>query len=603
MKQTYKFIAIFCLGLLTVACNDDFLERTPETSIGAEDFFNTEEDLSMYILNLYDFPDHNIYVGDAATDNAATTGNTELKTMMITNPSSSTITGGWDWETDWSQLRAVNFFLENFEKADLTEDLMNHYEGLARFFRAKFYVEKIKRYSDVPWYDHVITSDDEEALMKTRDPRDYVVERILEDFTFAAENVQNSSESGAVNSWVVKAYFARFALYEGTFRKYHPELNLQNTADELIGVARDVSQDIINNSGYSLYTTGSPTTDYLDLFNNTSLAGNPEIILARYFENDLLNSGWWEYMFGNYEVSPAKDLLQNYLMADGSFYTNQPDYPTNSFVQEFESRDPRLSQTYAYPGFELIYTGTYAQGGGTYVQQLAKNFTGYHQIKGFVNNTEQTAQNGLDIPIIRYAEILLTFAEAKAELSELTQGDLEMSINLLRDRAGMPPLMMSPPIDAMQAARYPNISSAQKAKLLEIRRERRVELALEGYRQDDLMRWYAGDLLEGAQEGIYFSGLGAHDLTGDNIPDIMLIDALESIPENKEVNELGNPLIYYRAGAFGQDASVFLASGNSGTVQTTANPGTFEAPKYYYRPIPQADVVLNPNLTQIFGWK
>nr|WKN35646.1 RagB/SusD family nutrient uptake outer membrane protein [Tunicatimonas sp. TK19036] len=603
MKRIYQYFTIVCLGLMTFACNDDFLERTPETSIGAEDFFNSEEDLSMYILNLYDFPGHGIYVGDAATDNAATTGNTELKTMMISSPSSATITNGWDWEDDWAQLRAVNFFLENYEKAALTEDLMNHYQGLARFFRAKFYVEKVKRYSDVPWYDYVISSDDEEALMKARDPREFVVDRLLEDFTFAAEHVQSSSETGAVNSWVVKAYLARFALYEGTFRKYHPELNLQSTADEFIRLAQDVSQDIINNGGYSLYSTGNPTTDYLNLFNSASLSDNPEIILARYFENDLLNSGWWEYMFGNYEVSPAKDLLQTYLMADGSFYTNQPDYATHSFVEEFVSRDPRLSQTYAYPGFELIFTGTYAQGGGTYVQQLAKNFTGYHQIKGLVNNTDQAVQNGLDIPIVRYAEILLTYAEAKAELGELTQGDLDMSINLLRTRVGMPPLMMSPPIDPVQEAHYANISSAQKAELLEIRRERRVELALEGYRQDDLMRWYAGDLLEKAQEGIYFSGLGAHDLTGDGIPDIMLIDAAESIPEDKEFNELGEPLIYYRAGTFGQDASVFLENGTSGTIQTTATPGTFEAPKYYYRPIPQSDVVLNPNLTQIFGWE
>lgn len=603
MQRIYIPLLLSALVLAAAACNDDFLERTPETSIGADDFFNSEEDLSMYIMNLYNFPGHGIYVGDQATDNQATTGNTELKTMMLTDPSSTTITGGWDWETDWAQLRSINFFLENFEQADLSEELSNHYEGLARFFRARFYAEKVKRYSDVPWYDQVIASDDQELLMKARDPRTFVVDQLMEDFTFAAEHVQESAPEGAVDRWVVKAFLARFALYEGTFRRYHPELELQNTADAYLQLAREVSLDIMNNGGFALYNTGNPADDYRNLFNSNSLSGNPEIILGRYHENDLLNSGWWEYMFGNYETSPAKDLLQAYLMADGSYYTSQPDYATNSFVEEFANRDPRLSQTYAYPGFELVYTSTYSQGGGTYVQQLAKNFTGYHQIKGFVNDTDQAAQAGLDIPVVRYAEILLIYAEASAELGRLTQADLDQSINLLRARVGMPPLMMNPPIDPVQAARYPNISAPQPAELLEIRRERRVELALEGYRQDDLMRWHAGELLEPAPVGIYFNGLGTHDLTGDGVADIKLIEASASIPEDKEVNELGVPLVYYRAGTFGQDASVFLESGNAGTVQTAPDRGTFVEPKFYYRPIPQAHVALNPNLTQIFGWE
>ncbi len=601
--KTYKTLIILILVLLTGACNDDFLERTPETAIGEDAFFNTEEDLSLYIYNLYNFPSHTIYIQDQATDNAATTGNTELKTMMTGNPSAATITAGWDWEDDWQQLRTVNYFLENFQKAALSEALMNHYEGLGRFFRARFYANKVQRYSDVPWYDEVIASDDEKLLMKARNPRTFVVDKLMEDFRFAAEHVQPSSPAGAINASVVKAYLARFALYEGTFRQYHPELNLQNTAEDFIRTAGEVAKDLMDNGGYSLFTTGNAAEDYLSLFNSPDLAGNPEIILARYYENDLLNSGWWEYMFGNYETSPAKDLLQAYLMADGSYYSNQPGYETYSFVQEFANRDPRLSQTYAYPGFELVFTDTYAQGKGKYVQQLAKNFTGYHQIKGLVNSTDQSVQSSLDIPVIRYAEILLTYAEAKAELGALTQADLDMSVNLLRDRVGMPNLSMNPPVDPVQAARYPAIATPQKAELLEIRRERRVELAMEGYRQDDLMRWYAGDLLEKEPEGIYFSGLGPHDLTGDGIADIMLIEAAASVPENKEVNELGETLIYYRAGSIGEDASVFLENGNAGTIQTTAEIGTFVAPKFYYRPIPQSDVVLNPNLTQIFGWE
>ncbi|MDF9795618.1 hypothetical protein OKW21_000881 [Catalinimonas alkaloidigena] len=599
MNLIYKSLLTISLSLLIVACNDDFLDRVPETSIGKENFFNTEEDLDLYVYGLYNFPAHGQLIEDRSTDNAVTTGVTEIKNMMIGDPSSTTITGGWNW----AGLRDINFFLENFRNADLPESRLNHYEGLGRFFRARFYVEKIKRYSDVPWYDQVIASNDEELLLKGRDSREEVVQNIMDDFSFAAENVDTESVEGEVNSWVIKTYLARFALYEGTYRKYHPELNLQTTADEFITVARDVAQDIIENGGFALYNTGDPTTDYSRLFNNTSLGGNPEVILVRAFENETLNSGWWAYIFGNYEVCPTKDLLQAYLMTDGSYYTDQPGYETNLFVEEFQDRDPRLSQTYAYPGWELVNTSTYAQGAGVYVQELAKSFTGYHQIKGFINDTDITVQNSADYPVLRLAEPMLIYAEAKAELGELTQADLDMTVNQLRARAGMPDLSINPMIDDMQAARYPNITSTQKDVLLEIRRERRIELALEGFRFDDLMRWGAGELLDNEPEGIYFPSLGKYDLTGDDVEDIFLIDASESIPENKEVNELGEQLVYYRAGAFGEDVGVFLENGTSGTIQTMADRGTFVAPKYYYRPIPQSDVVLNPNLEQIFGWE
>lgn len=597
MKK-YIILSVFVM-LATQSCNDEFLDRFPETDISKENFFNSQQDLETYIFSLYDFPSFDIYVGDHSTDNAATTGSTEIKNMMIGNPSPSTITGGWDW----GQLRNVNFFLENFSKAKVDEATLNHYEGLGRFFRAKFYMDKVKRYSDVPWYDKTLATDDPD-LMKGRDPREFVIDRIFEDYAFAREHVMPDSRPGAVGKFVVLAYMARHALYEGTFRKYHDELGLQGTADTYLQLARDVARQIMDEGGFALYSTGSPMQDYGALFTSTDLTSNPEVILGRFFENDLLNSGWWAYLFGNYEVNPSRDLLQAYLMTDGTPYTNQPGYETKLFVEEFENRDPRLSQTYAYPGWELLNTSTYAQGGGIYIQQLAKNFSGYHQIKAFVNNPDATVQASTDFPIVRYAEVLLIYAEALAELGELTQQALDESINLIRARAGMPPLDLNPTPDPLLAERFPNVSGAQATVLLEIRRERRVELALEGFRFDDLMRWKAGKLIEKEPEGIYFPGTGKYDMTGDGVEDIYLIPNSESIPaeEDKETNSLGEKLIYYRVGPQGSDASAYLSNGTSGTLVTDPERGTFIENKYYYRPIPQQQVVLNPNLTQIFDW-
>lgn len=595
------FPTIFLAVLLVfTACNDEFLDRFPETSIGKENFFNSEEDLSIYINNLYNFPGWGIYVADgySTTDNASNTGNTELKTMMTTSPNSSTITGGWNW----GGLRTINFFLENFGKAQIPQEALDHFEGLARFFRARFYVDKVKRYSDVPWYDQVLDTDDEDALYKGRDARAMVVDRIFEDFQFAVDHIRADQPDGAVDKWVAMTYMARYALYEGTYRKYHPELNLQGTANAFLETAKDLAKQIMDSGRYSIYSSGNPDQDYYDLFVNPNLNGNPEVILNNIAISDLKNSGNSGTIFGNYETCPSKDLLQSYLMADGSFYSDQTGYATKQFVEEFAGRDKRLAQTYAYPGWELIRTGTYAQGGGIYVQQLSKNFSGYHQIKGFVNDREEVVINNVDVPVLRFAEVLLIYAEANAELGSLNQAILDATVNVLRARVDMPAMTMDGSSERLQEARYPDISDPL---LLEIRRERRIELAMEGYRFDDLMRWRAGNILENEPEGLYFPGLGKYDLTGDGVEDIILIDQNESVPsgDDKEVNANGVPLIYYRAGMQGTDANVYLSEGTSGTVQTVRERGTFNDPKYYYRPIPQTHVTVNPNLTQIFGWE
>ncbi len=591
-----KLSSLFIFFLL-LSCNDDFLDRAPETSIGKENFFNSEADLSLYINNLYNFQGWGMFIADLATDNAATTGNLEIKTIMTTAPNSATISGGWNW----GELRTINFFLDNFTKADVSPATLDHFEGLARFFRARFYMNKVKRYSDVPFYDQVIETDDVDALTKPSDPRAMVIDRIFEDYAFAAEKIFENQPSGAVNRWVAKAYMARDALHEGTYRKYHDELNLQGTANTYLQIARDLAKEIMDSGNYGIYNTGNPTSDYASLFTNSDLTGNEEIILANISINDLKNSGSSATIWGDYEVSPSKDLLQAYLMTDGSYYTEQADHETKLFVEEFENRDNRLMQTYAHPGFQLDRVDTYTTGNGIYIQRLTKNFSGYHQRKGMVNVADQNVINEVDIPVLRFAEVLLIFAEAKAELGELSQVDLDNTINLLRDRAGMPHMTMGLTAGALQQKRYPNVTSPE---LLEIRRERRVELALEGFRMDDLMRWKAGKLLEQEPEGLYFPGLGKYDLTGDGIEDIILIDVSESVPGggDKEQNSLGVDLVYYRAGLQGSDASVYLGEGNSGTVQTVIDRGEFVEPKYYYRPIPLTHTTVNPNLKQVFGW-
>ncbi|MEX0661457.1 MAG: RagB/SusD family nutrient uptake outer membrane protein [Balneolaceae bacterium] len=601
MKKYTLLIIIAVFTVFYQGCEDNLLDVQPKTEIGGETFFNSGDDLNMYLNSLMDWPGFGFGEGILleASDDATSSGSVEFRNIMLNDVTSRQITDGWDWE----QLRDINYFLENFDRAEISDAELNHYEGIARFHRARFYMEKVQRFGDVPWYDSVLSTDDED-LYKARDSREFVVNKIFEDYQFAADHVMPSSTVGAVDKWVVKSFMARHALFEGTFRTYHDYLDVDTPANVFLEIARDQSQDIIDEGGFSIHSTGNPNEDYLSLFNSTNLSGNSEIILLNRSMEGERNSGWVPGAFGNYEQSPTKDLLQSYLMTDGTYYTDQPGWDENTFVEEFEDRDPRLSQTFAYPGWIIENPGTYAAGtaGEPYIQQLNPSFTGYHMIKWFVNNQESDYQQNIDIPIIRYAEVLLTNAEAKAELNELTQSDLDMTVNKLRSRVGMPPMTMNPPVDQVQQDRYPNVTSTE---LLEIRRERRVELTHESQRLHDIMRYGAGHLLEGSTEGLYFPGLGNHDLTGDGYDNIKLISHTETIPaqSERETNDLGVTLQYFRAGPFGSDATVILENGDSGNIIARDDRGIFEEPKHYYRPIPFRDTQINTNLEQIYGWE
>lgn len=596
MKKLIAFIAIISITLFYTGCSDNFLDVTPKTEIGQENFFNTADDLDMYLNSLIDWPGMGSFV-IGQSDDATTSGNSEWMTILRSDVTSRQITGGWDWE----RLRDINFFLENFERAELPQSALNHFEGVARFHRARFYMEKMQRFGDVPWYDKVLRTDDED-LYKPRDPREFVIDRIFEDYEFAAEHVRYSAPVGAVDNMTVRAFMARHALFEGTFRKYHDYLNLPH--QPFLQIARDQAKYIIDNGGYAIHSTGNPDQDYLTLFESTDLQGNSEIILLSRSIDGEVHSGWTHTGFGKFEQSATRALAHTYLMDDGSYFSDQPDYEKKSFVEEFENRDPRFSQTFAYPGWILQHVTTAAKGtpGEPYIQELAQFFTNYHTIKWYVNNPDQVVRNSIDVPVLRYAEVLLTYAEARAELGEITQADLDMSINQLRDRVGLPHLNVNPPVDQLIQSRYPNINSPV---LLEIRRERRVELAFESHRFTDLMRYRAGHLLEELPRGSYFDGLGSHDLTGDGYANIKFIPHTESIPpsEEREQNELGQTLIYYRTGPHGSGGQAWLEFGDHGPVIARTEMGTFEDPKHYYRPIPHRHTQINPNLEQIFGWE
>jgi hypothetical protein len=208
-----------------------------------------------------------------------------------------------------------------------------------------------------------------------------------------------------------------------------------------------------------------------------------------------------------------------------------------------------------------------------------------------------------DIPVFRIAEMYLIYAEALAENDKLSQADLDISVNLLRDRVGMPHMNMN---DAnanpdwylcSEEFGYRNVSGANKGVILEIRRERAIELFKEGFRWDDLMRWKEGLCINQVMHGQYFPGLGEYDLTGDNKADIVLYQG------KKPAEKAG-----VAAFEVGTLTGVVLSEGTKGYInpqpqENPQNAHVFDESRDYYYPIPATERSLNPNLTQNPNWK
>lgn len=577
--KTVKIIYIFSLLGILISCNDSFLERYPIAELSPETYFQSEAELRTYTnafynalpaaLNIfYDAP----FYGD---DDARTTVHDEIRGVRVV-PTSG---GGWTWE----ELRRINFFLENSHKCP-DEKVRAKYDALARFFRVWFYFEKVKRFGDVPWYDKVLEQDDE-GLQKPRDSRKVVFQHMLEDIDYAIANLETARSAQLITKWTALALKSRMCLFEGTFRKYHEMGDWEPILRECVSA----SDELMSSSGYTIYTSTKDKA-YHELF----LPDEPiaqEMILARQYSAAIpfvhsVNFYTLSVSYGRPGV--LRHVINSYLNADGSRFTDNPDYKTMQFYEETQNRDPRLSQTIRVPGYKRIGEEK------TSVPDLAACITGYQYIK-YVQSPDYDNGNCVnDMPIFRYAEVLLNFAEAKAELGEITQSDIDRSIKLIRDRVEMPNLSLS---DANQkpdpyiADQYPRVSGANKGVILEIRRERRIELIREGFRWTDLLRWKEGKSLERVFNGMYFPGVGEYDLDRDGTIDLILYDG--------EKPSAITGVQYQKIG------ELVLENGVNGG-QIITNPTVqkvWTEDKDYFYPIPTQERELNRNLTQNPGWK
>lgn len=268
------------LIFLMVSCDSDFLEKIPETEISQKAFFNSEDDLKTYTNKFYDYIE--VSTADYSTDNMTRySEGSELDDKLVDVLSEKTV-GGW---SDWGQLRNVNYFLVNYKTAEGDIDDINHYLGVARYFRARFYIKKIQRYGSVPWYSKPLETNDEELLEKANDPREIVVDSIMSDLEFAAANVSIETDKSRLSKWAVLAELSRFSLYEGTYRKYHKEIDLNNS-DEFLKKSVTASEKIMDSGNFDLYSTGNPDSDYRDFFSLQELGDINEVIMFLDYDSD-----------------------------------------------------------------------------------------------------------------------------------------------------------------------------------------------------------------------------------------------------------------------------------------------------------------------------
>ncbi len=583
MKHNIKHILAALFVPVVLASCDDLLNKTPQATLSPDSFFTNESEMQAFSNNFYTIlPSTGLYSENC--DNYIGTNLIAEIRDGRTIPGSG---GGWSF----TDLRKFNTLID-YSSNCKDEKVRDRYVGLARFFRAYFYFEKIKRFGDVPWYDTQLGSTDE-ALYKPRDSREYVMTKMIEDIDFAIANLPDTKSVYTITKWTALVLKSRFCLFEGTYRKYHDISGYDHDWKYYLEQSAEASAEFMNKSGYTLHTAEGAAKSYLALFSSENALGD-EVILARNYNAtySVVHSSANYTLVGSMgRPGMTKKIVDSYLMKDGTRFTDKAGYKTMQFAEETKNRDPRLSQTIRTPGYTRIGTTK------AIAPDLSSTITGYQPIK-YVTTTDKDAydKSDIDLIIFRTAEIYLNYAEAKAELGTITQGDIDISVKKLRDRVGMPNLNLSDananpdPYLASEVTGYANVSGDNKGVILEIRRERTIELAQEGFRYYDMIRWKEGKRFEQPLYGMYFPGPGEDDLDGDGTPDICLYE--DSVPSGTKAT------LKYKLGG-----DIILSEGTKGYINPHGGETVWNETRDYLYPIPTDDRSLTKGkLTQNPGW-
>ena len=518
-------MAFVAASILPFSSCSDFLDREPITKPEAGNFLTGAIQVENYINGLYmTLPSFSKFGLGVRSEEKNSDNIIAEKYDARLHGQNNQFSGASDWQTGYQNLRKVNYFFHNYKvpEAQENEDVLS-LKGEAYFLRAYWHFDLLKKFGSIPvmdaFWDENATIAGLQIPAKTRNE---VARFILSDLVEAKNLLHSRGKYSGIriNKEAAMVLAMNVALYEGTWEKYHSSDDFASSTNEsnyFLGEVINWGNELFG-CGIDLYKTGqNPGDAFAALFNSKDLSGMGEVLLWRKYSSD---EGVFHDVNGNLKAGVVdsegaagitQSRVDNYLNADGTFID-----PTNEkfkdFKETFEGRDPRLIQTVMNEGakFASATTATpmhleeYTDEKKNTISppKLAgdgntRSLTGYHIRLGidttFVSGNGETA-----LPIIRYAEGLLAYAEAAAELDMWSDDIANKTLKALRERAGVK--YLAPAKDA----NFTDFGYALTPVLQEIRRERRSELALQGFRLDDLMRWKADKLIVGKRgKGAY----------------------------------------------------------------------------------------------------
>lgn len=532
------YLLLTIIILLSTSCSD-FLDREPKTSLSPASFWKTESDLRMALNSLYNNMNRSYTLDNQSLDCFASFGNS-VSSGTFTASNADDV-----WTSCYNQIRKVNDFMENYDRASIDAKIKNRYLGEARFFKAYFNFNLLKRFGDVPYITSTLDMDSPQ-LWGPRVDKKVILDDILADLALAENDVPAKkampTDVGRITKGAIQALTARIALYYGTYYKFHTGANYK----EYFTIARDAAKRLIDSKEYSLYK------NYRDLFLMPGEDSSEHILSYRFS----VEANTFNYRIRNVTADliqdPTKYLVDAFLCKDG-LPMDKSAYKVEYLPlgKEFENRDPRMPLTIWKPGDSFL--------GKPFLPNLTtQTKTGYM----FKKYGDEVAYNNLkseiDEILIRYAEVLLVYAEASYELNDaISDGDLEISINELRRRFEGDP-------NELPALTNAFVNANGLSMREEIRRERRVEMASESLRYDDLIRWKI------AETELPQAVLGAKfDAT-----------AYPNVKPNKDIN-------------LTEDGFIIVQKKET---------RSFNPEKNYLFPLPLKQIALNPQLTQNPGW-
>jgi SusD family. len=567
----YRYIVVTALLFNFYACEKK-LDLAPLDQISEATFFKGSNDFKLFANSFY------LYLPTHITVQSEDLGDLTTKAggNQISNGSYQPSEYNTDWNSYYDLIRNTSYMLSKLEETTLTvKNASAVYEAEAHFFRAFAYFNLLKNYGGVPLITKVLNLTDPE-LYSARSSRIEVVNQIISDLDKAISSLPKQSELSAadgarVTKGAALAFKSRVALFEGTWQKFHSG----NDANDYLGKSIDAAKQVITSGEYELWDKRAQlgNRSYFHFFIldktqtnlvNLTKSSNKEYILANRFDIDL--KPFTPQLVSGYDMNPTRKFADMFLCSDGLPIEKSPLFKGRSKVNdEYENRDARMSNLLSIPGNRYYYIGHAAWErdwsrpddpsiGYIYWAEFGiRTITGY-QTEKFMPETGSLS--GTDWPVVRYAEVLLNYAEAVYEKNgSITDADLDISINKVKARVGLPRLT-----NTFASTNALNIRE-------EIRRERSIELFEEGFRYDDLRRWKTAEFeMVKPMLGVKYVGT-----------------QYETDPKWAGLN------------------STFDADGN--LIVVDASKRHFDPSKHYLMPLPRRELLLNKNLVQNPGWQ